>query len=1032
MDFIERLGERPALALIVAGLLLGVLAAIKVMRGESTTKEGGRAVPGLDKLLAAGRYREAAILCLRHDRYSDAQEFFLRANEPARAAWVAQRVGNHRVAGELYEQAGDLRKAATCYERVGMGPRAQELLAKVEREEAAAAASRLPPDPSRGARPAEEQYQTLAAKAPADELGRVEVQQAAQRAADEAMAAGEIQRAANIYRDAGLHEEAIHLYANVLGMPGEAATLVAARGHHDRAAELFESAGMKDRAAIAWVDAARKTGRAENYVDRVAALEPTVCLRMLEEATNARPVSAESAELYYRFGLMLERLGDRVRALEVLLSLRRTVADYKDVGARVAALTKAARPGSKGALADVVTMAEPSAEGARVDAKGPTTVVLQNFQVGPDMNVDAMQALARGAALAAQGRGESGVVVMQTGAGFDTSPTSLELLYDTEVREARKGPSLAKLTAFATGKGCSLNNIEVYYRMGLRCLADGDWGAALQHFEAVEEASPGYRDAAARASEVRRWQNSVRSKVSAAMGPSSPGTSGSMRYDLHGELGRGGMAVVYRATDTVLGRDVALKFIAQEALGRKEFRDMFLREARSVAQLNHPNIVTIYDVGSIDGRAFIAMELVDGKTVDDLVVEQGKLPVIDALRVAVQVLDALDYAHARQIVHRDIKPSNMMRSGSGHVKLMDFGLAKPVDGNQKTSLIVGTPAYMPPEQFTGKNVDHRADIFSVGASLYEMLTGDLPFPTPLRLGPPPPARERVSAVPTAVDDALRVALDPDPVKRFASAREFCAAIQQALGGLERSAQEGALPEATLEAPTRLASRSSPNVLALSSAPTGVQHPTSSSTSEVRALPTADSRPVMDVATAARGGRARVGTQPGRSPLMLRRPTRQPDMAFAPTDPPPLSVGASLPADPAYPEASSLDVPRVELHLAPVPTPAPAPAPALAPAPVLAPAPAPAARSLATEVPRKATMLMNAANAQATAPPVPASSAPVARKATMLMSAAPSGDSASPPSASGAPREATPNTRKATMMMGAVRPAHRPSSIPPPA
>ena len=696
MDFLEKLGERPALALIVAGIVLGILVVARAIRGGVRRDE--EAAPGLDALLGAGRYRDAAMLCVRHERFEDAQEYFLRANEPARAAQVAQRLGSHKLAAELYERGGELRKAAACYERVGQLPKAQELLNAAAERDGLHGPGGGAPRPA--AKSAGAQYKELKAKGAADDAGRVEAQQAAQRAGEEALAAGNIRGAAEIYRDAGLADEAIHLYANVLGAPGDAAPLVAKRGHHDRAAELYELAGQKDRAAAAWVEMARKEGRVEPYVDRVERLDPRAALRMLADATGARAPTAESAEIFYRYGEMLERLGDRVRALEVMLSLQRTVAGYKDVDGRVRALGAPTAP---------------AAPAERAEA-APTTVVVQHFQVSADARPADVQALAKEAARAS------------------ADAMRLSLLHDGEVRAAREGPSLEALRRYAGDGPCSLKNIEVYYKMGLVCLAHGDWGAALGHFQAVEEASPGYRDAAGRASAIRQWQESMSGKSSVASGVLQGGAQSASRYALHGELGRGGMAVVYRATDTVLGRDVALKFIADEALGRREFREMFLREARSVAQLNHPNIVTIYDVGSLEGRTFIAMELVEGQTLEHHVVEQKKLPVVEALRATLQVLQALEYAHGRQIIHRDIKPSNMMRTGSGTVKLMDFGLAKSVDHATKASVIAGTPAYMPPEQFAGQNVDHRADLYAVGVSLFEMLTGELPFSSPLRTG----------------------------------------------------------------------------------------------------------------------------------------------------------------------------------------------------------------------------------------------------------------------------------------------------------
>jgi tetratricopeptide (TPR) repeat protein len=945
MEFLERLSERPALALIVVGIVLGVLVVVRALRGGAPKEE---AVPGLEALIAAGRLRDAAMLCLRHERFDLAQEYFLRANEPARAAQVAQRLGNHKLAAELYERGGELRKAAACYERVGLLPKAQELLnAAVERDGKATQGADAPKP---AARSAGAQYQEIKAKGAADDAGRIETQQAAQRAGEEALAAGNIRAAAEIYRDAGLADEAIHLYANVLGAPGDAAPLVASRGLHDRAAELYELAGQKDRAAAAWVDMARKDGRVEAYVDRVERLDARAALRMLEDATGARTLTEDSAELYYRFGDMLERLGERVRALEVMQSLQRTVAGYKDVEVKVRALSAARSPRNTPAgeaPARPAAQAHAAATAERGEAAPPSTVVVQHFQVAGDVRPVDLQALAKEAARAASahlggqsgdgdGRGPSVVLVH---AGGDAQ--RLELLHDGEVRAAREGPSLEALRRYVGDTACTLKNIEVYYKMGLVCLANGDWGAALEHFRAVDEASPGYRDASARASEIRKWQSSMSGKSSVASGILQGGAQNASRYALHGELGRGGMAVVYRATDTVLGRDVALKFIADEALGRKEFREMFLREARSVAQLNHPNIVTIFDVGALEGRTFIAMELVEGQTVDQLVVEQKKLPVVEALRVTLQVLQALEYAHGRQIIHRDIKPSNMMRTASGMVKLMDFGLAKSLDHSAKASVIAGTPAYMPPEQFAGQNVDHRADLYAVGVSLFEMLTGEIPFPSPLRTGEAPSVRALVPQVPALVDDVLRRVLDVDPARRFQSAQQLAAPLQKVLGVFARAQEE------------REARHT---------------HPQSASAN-----------------TAPLGG---APTQAAQRPLILKAPTQAaPVSAAAPKAPAP-------PATTAVEKTSEVRKKTMLMAAAQASSASPAPTQA---APVATPSGAthdtwsvPPKAPMAFQS-KKGTMLMHAAPPSAARSPSPSSAAsdtgPGARKATMMMGAA---------------------------------------------
>lgn len=785
MDVLEKLGDRPAMALIVAGIALGVLVVVRALRGVAGKQDDTST--RIDEMVRTGRYQEAAMLCLRHERLEEAQEYFLRADEPARAAQVAQRLGNHRLAAELFERGGELRKAAACYERIGLLPKAQELLNDAAMRDGQVTGPQTRQRASSSSAVAK--YHALKANGANGDAARVELQQAAQRAGEEALANGDIRAAAEIYRDAGLFDEAIHLYANVLGSPGDAAPLLAARGHHDRAAELYELAGMKERAAAAWVEFSRKEGRVEPYIDRVARLEPRTALRMLEEATSGHTPTPDTAELFYRYGEMLERLGDRVRALEVMLTLQRTVAGYRDVDARVRALS-AARGNTP-----VKTSPAPAEASSETHPESSPTVVVQNIHLSnKDLRPEELQALAREAARMAssharrgsqpEGQGHASEVVTLRLGG---EAKDLALLHDAAVQAARQGPSLEALRRYVGDSPCSLKNIEVYYKMGLVCLANGDWGAALRHFQAVEDASPGYRDAAERASQIRSWQQSIVGSVSS--GILAGDTQNATRYQIQGELGRGGMAVVYRATDTVLGRDVAMKFIADEALGRREFREMFLREARSIAQLNHPNIVTIYDVGTIDGRAFLAMEFVEGKTIEQLIVEQKCLPVVDALRVTLQVLHALDYAHGRQIIHRDIKPSNMMQTSTGTVKLMDFGLAKSMDAASKTSVIAGTPAYMPPEQFTGQNVDHRADLYAVGVSLYEMLTGELPFSSPVRTHEVPSVRALAPQVPALVDDVLRRVLAIDPSRRYQSARELAAPLQKVLALFEHAMEE---------------------------------------------------------------------------------------------------------------------------------------------------------------------------------------------------------------------------------------------------
>ncbi len=249
------------------------------------------------------------------------------------------------------------------------------------------------------------------------------------------------------------------------------------------------------------------------------------------------------------------------------------------------------------------------------------------------------------------------------------------------------------------------------------------------------------------------------------------------------KLGQGGMGEVFLAQDTTLDRKVALKFLPEELQKDPTARIRFLREAKSAAALDHPFICKIYEIGKAQDRTFIAMEYIQGMTLEVRMAE-GPLPVGDVLETAWEIADALEGAHRRGIVHRDLKPSNVMLIPEGHIKVMDFGLAKRVtpEGEEEDvstvltqdGAAVGTVPYMSPEQVRGRPLDTRSDIFSFGVVLYEMVTGVHPFKkdsimdtaqTILSATPPPIARY-VHDVSELLQDTIRKMLAKDPGERY--------------------------------------------------------------------------------------------------------------------------------------------------------------------------------------------------------------------------------------------------------------------------
>jgi hypothetical protein len=200
------------------------------------------------------------------------------------------------------------------------------------------------------------------------------------------------------------------------------------------------------------------------------------------------------------------------------------------------------------------------------------------------------------------------------------------------------------------------------------------------------------------------------------------------RYEIVRELGRGAMGIVYEARDPNIGRTVALKTIRMDVAGAvsEDLLRRFRNEAKAAGNLNHPNIVTVYDAGEHDGIFYMALELMEGGTLQDALAQRGRLPTPEVLDIVRQVCAGLDFAHARGIVHRDVKPANVMFA-HGVVKITDFGIANIGDGMTMTGTVLGTPNYMSPEQVLGKPLDGRSDLFGMGVMLYEMVTGERPF-----------------------------------------------------------------------------------------------------------------------------------------------------------------------------------------------------------------------------------------------------------------------------------------------------------------
>src|SRR5262245_9173042 len=304
------------------------------------------------------------------------------------------------------------------------------------------------------------------------------------------------------------------------------------------------------------------------------------------------------------------------------------------------------------------------------------------------------------------------------------------------------------------------------------------------------------------------------------------------RYNIERVLGKGAMGVVYEGVDPRLGRRVAIKTILKSHLDEDTARDFamrFVREAQAVARLNHPNIVQVYDFGEEGEIAYLVMEFIKGKELKNFFDANERFDLKEAVRIMGELCEALEFAHQAGIIHRDIKPANVMIDSQARTKLTDFGVAR-VQDNDKTSVektqagtMVGTPAYMSPEQITGGTVDKRTDVFSAGIILYQFLTGEKPFTGGgawtiakkiIQEDPPPPSTLN-NAVTPLFDSVVNKALAKNPTERYQTARDLGMALKRALEGRpaeddsDKTVVGGAMPDMPKPQPRVAAAAAAP-------------------------------------------------------------------------------------------------------------------------------------------------------------------------------------------------------------------------------
>lgn len=642
--------------------------------------------------------------------------------------------------------------------------------------------------------------------------------------------AGDGRKAAAALADAGQVLRA----AKLLMKEGDlvtAAGYFTRKGKHTHAARAYETAGDYASAAGSYTEGGKPHLAAEAYKKYFAVTHDSIelqtaaasaCHQMLESAAGRAKVSAEQrkallpalatrfeqAERYETAARLFREAGDFARAGEVFVlanMLEEAAACMQQAGrreeaARIIGRCHSAKGHWKEAAVAYISVGEFLQAAECYSKAAETGRAAECFEKAGEFYRAAV-------AYAHAARHNDAIRVIQkireSSPDFDRSRGLLgECFYELH----DYAHAAAALENYLTGRRVDSTNADYFYMLALAYEQLGRLSDARDIFYKIRTVNVAYRDVAERIATVSSrislqaqaaasgsgagpqpdaaFQPAVSADAAAPQGLAQVQALLGGRYRLQRELGRGGMGVVYLAHDTQLDRPVALKFLGTLVDHSEEYRQRFIREARTGARISHPNVVSIYDISATEGKAYIAMEYVEGANLHRHLIKKGRLAPQEAIAIIGQACAALAAIHDAGITHRDIKPENILLTKSGMVKLTDFGLAKAQDARMtRTGVAMGTPSYMPPEQVLGKEADARSDIYSLGLVLHECLTGKTVFEggdileRQLKEAPPRPSVLAVG-IPAELDALVMKCIAKAPEQRYQNARELLADLRR--------------------------------------------------------------------------------------------------------------------------------------------------------------------------------------------------------------------------------------------------------------
>lgn len=701
-------------------------------------EEAGQLKKAAELYVKAQEFIRCGDMWLKHNFKNEALEMYIQGGDFLKAANILEEMGRLEEAATMLEKASKFYEAAEMYARVNNFAKSAELFEKMGYYDKASSNYKRAGNLEKAAFCLEQYYFMTKT------TFSTEIQKAT------------AVKAARLWIEAGKEEKA----EEILGkerMYEELAQLQEEFKNWRASAENWEKAGNFRKAANAWEQAGNLK-------------RSHLCMAEVLLSENNHPEAAyhfELAEDWGRAAEIYEWCGDWLKAAE----------SYLKMGNYLSAAENYFKSGDQKKAANMYELAGELGSAAKLYME------VGEFKKASELFEKC--GIYYEAAIAAEKSGDDDRALDL----FQMVPSDSEnyikagsLIGQIFLRKGRLDLAIEKFQKLIDSKPLNKDNIEIYYNLALSYEKAGRYREARDIYQRILTEDFKYRGG-----EVQERLKNVLKLIQDSKSFELLSTDKSKRYKIIEKIGEGGMGTVYKAEDLLLKRIVALKILHKKLMDNTKAIERFYTEARSAAALNHPNIVTVFDVGQMGEDYFITMEFIEGESFISFIERKKFLSIPQFIFVATHLFRALDYAHRKGVIHRDIKPHNIMLTKDKQLKIMDFGLAIILSDYKsgETGIISGTPHYMSPEQIQGEKVDHRTDIYSAGATLYHLITGSPPFTGENiffqhLIEPPEPPSTKRPEIPPAIDFLILNCLAKEKEKRFQSALEVLFYIKKNL------------------------------------------------------------------------------------------------------------------------------------------------------------------------------------------------------------------------------------------------------------